>query len=156
MLVYGKVHEKLDKDETIRLHRQMWNDMAEAEKKCGKKFSAVDRAQFKSAWLYQHGYSSVEHSCFLCEYAMGQEVDWELRMTPFYCDHCPLDWKKLVPPEQINELTEYDGRYGTCIYHIYHMETTHLGEARTYDELWTVAPIADIANLPEKEEVKYE
>lgn len=152
MLVNGKMHVKLDKDEAIRLHRQMWRDMANEEKAMGKTFSAVDRSMFKRDWLQQHGYSSVEHGCFLCEYAMGQEDDWEIRMAPFYCDHCPLDWKRLVPSEQINELTEYDGQYGTCVYHMTIAETTPLGEARTYDELWTVAPIADIANLPEKEE----
>lgn len=152
MLVNGKMHVKLDKDEAIRLHRQMWNDMAEAEKKSGKTFSAFDRSKFKRNWLQQHGYTSVQHLCFLCEYAMSQENNLNLLMVPFYCDHCPLDWKKLVPPEQINELTEYDGRYGTCVYHMTRVETTHLGEERTYDELWTVAPIADIANLPEKEE----
>lgn len=152
MLIFGKMHAKLSKDEAIRLHRQMWSDMANEEKAMGKTFSAIDRSMFKRDWLLLRGYSFVEHGCFLCEYAKGQEPDWEMPVAPFYCDHCPLDWKKLVPPEQINELTEYDGRYGTCIFHMVFSETTHIGEARSYDELWTVAPIEDIANLPEKEE----
>lgn len=130
----------------------MWGDMADAEKKSGKTFSAIGRSKFKFDWIRLHGYGSVAHFCFLCEYAMSQEDDLESLVVPFYCEHCPLDWKKLVPPEQINELTEYDGRYGTCVYHMTRVESTHLGEVRTYDELWTIAPIEAIANLPEKEE----
>lgn len=153
MLVNGKVCVKLDKDEAIRLHRQMWSDMAIAEKECGKTFIAVDRSAFKRDWLKKHGYSAVEHNCFLCEYAINQENDPESLVTPFYCDHCPLDWKKLVPSEQINELTEYDSRYGTCIYHrVLRKNVASVNEIDAYDELWTVAPIEDIANLPEKEE----
>lgn len=151
MLIFGKIREKLDKDEAIRLHRQMWNDMADEEKAMGKTFSAIDRAMFKRDWLKQHGFSSVEHCCFLCEYAKGQEPDWEMHMAPFYCDHCPLDWKKLVPSEQTNDLTEYDGRYGTCIFHMKN-ENRISAVDEIYQELWTVAPIEDIANLPEKEE----
>lgn len=151
MLVNGKICVKLDKDKAIRFHRKMWRDMANEEKAMGKTFSAVDRSMFKRDWLQQHDYSSVEHCCFLCEYARSQEDNRVMRMAPFYCDHCPLDWKKLVPEDQIRELTEYDGRYGTCIFHVSTTSGISIGD-ETYLELWTVAPIEDIANLPEKEE----
>ena len=74
---------KLTKEETIRLHRQMWSDMLE---ELGEYPSERDRSTFKEAWCVSHKYFDIGSNCFLCEYAEQENLD---------CDECIIDWSAL-------------------------------------------------------------
>lgn len=145
MTINGEYVSLDDKNEAIRLHRQMWNDMAEAEKKCGKKFSMNVRYEFKARWIDDHGYTDVANNCFLCEYAMakaqrnGEIVSY---CFPKFCKYCPLEWTKLI--EDIENYSEDPERFGRCT------QRLEDKDSGLYRESWMVAPIEDVANLPEK------
>lgn len=146
MIINGEYVSLDDRDEAIRLHRQMWNDMAEAEKKRGKEFAFYERFDFKYCWLDSKGYTYVMNNCFLCEYAKTM-ADKNGDMTSYYmpecCKYCPLYWTKLI--EDLDNYTEDSDRFGRCTQRL---EDQNSGFHR---ESWLVAPIEDIANLPEKE-----
>lgn len=62
-------------EEAIRLHRQMWREIKDANG--------------RSAWLSEHGYENILGNCFLCEYAQrvsGSDYPGD------YCKYCPLNW----------------------------------------------------------------
>lgn len=157
MTINGKYVSLNDKDEAIRLHRQMWNDMAEAERKRGKIFSFYERFDYKCNWLDSKGYTDVANNCFLCEYAMtmAQKND-EMTMAqknadivyyyfPKCCKYCPLEWTKLI--EDLDNYSEDPDRFGRC--------TQRLEDKPSgfYRESWLVAPIEDIASLPKKSDL---
>jgi hypothetical protein len=134
-----------DRDEAIRLHRQMWNDMAEAEKKRGKKFAFYERFDFKSHWLDDKGYTDVANNCFLCEYSITmaqKEDDIVSYYMPKCCKYCPLDWMKLI--KDLDNYSEDPDRFGRCTQRLEDKPSGY------YRESWLVAPIEDIANLSEK------
>lgn len=148
MTINGKYVSLNDKDEAIRLHRQMWNDMAEAEKKRGRKFAYYERSDFKARWVHSKGYTDVANNCFLCEYAiaMAQKNDEIVSYCfPKCCKYCPLEWTKLI--DDLNNYSEDPDRFGRC--------TQRLEDKPSgfYRESWLVAPIEDIASLPEKSDL---
>lgn len=150
MTINGKYVSLDDKDEAIRLHRQMWNDMAEAERNCGEKYSVGDRFDFKHRWVSGKGYADVANNCFLCEYsiAMAQkEGDIVSYYMPKCCKYCPLDWMKLI--KDLDNYAEDPDRFGRCTQRLEDKPSGY------YRESWLVAPIEDIANLPEKTDRNY-
>lgn len=56
----------LTREDAIRLHRWMWNDMRKALGDCPDEEA---REQYKEKWCSQHGFNDVKHNCFLCEYS---------------------------------------------------------------------------------------
>lgn len=66
--------KKLNRDEAIKLHRTMWNLIA--EEKCDKREA-----------LYILGYSGLLNMCFCCQYSFEQTYN-----TIKMCEKCPIDW----------------------------------------------------------------
>lgn len=72
---------ELEREEAVRLHRQMWSEM---QKQLGDTPSYYDRAIFKYRWCEEHfPGEKIAHSCFLCEYD---------DQFSGLCDHCPIAW----------------------------------------------------------------
>ena len=72
---------ELEREEAVRLHRQMWSDM---QAQLGDTPSFSDRKIFKSKWCEEHfPGENISHDCFLCEY------DDKFRGN---CDNCPIAW----------------------------------------------------------------
>ena len=71
----------LTREDAIRLHRWMWNDMRKALGDCPDDEA---REAYKEKWCSQHGFNNVKHNCFLCEYSY--------RKSPHFCEHCPVKW----------------------------------------------------------------
>lgn len=71
----------LTREDAIRLHRWMWNDMRKALGDCPDEEA---RELYKEKWCSQHGFNDVKHNCFLCEYSY--------RKSPHFCKHCPVKW----------------------------------------------------------------
>ena len=120
----------LSKEEAIELHRQMWQDMYDANIPIG----TIERNLYKEHWLEVHGIEGILCSCFLCHYACQQ---WEANgfVGDFYCRYCPLSWRKPCSPPlaYIDEFYCEQGRDNIF-----------------YD--WRYASANTIANLPVKEE----
>lgn len=135
---YDKKHAK-NAMEAIRLHRLMWNELCDIDKKRKHKLIGDDRARFIDAWLTLHGYDFVENKSFLCEYAKTQANtdEYDLFCTEGVCKHCPLDWATLILNR--NDIVH---DIGTCFCHV-------RIDGKT-GELWMLAPIVAIANLPER------
>lgn len=131
---------KFEKEEAIRLHREMWSDMKE---KLGDNPESYKRWNFKYEWLEAHGYTGesgevrIECNCFLCEYAEDKHIEeLEKGVHRIRCAHCPIDWSELTPDR-------YSDKYGYCIYEDYKDR-----------EVWEVAPISKILELPERGDVE--
>ena len=120
--------------EAVKLHREMWSDM---KKTLGDNPDGTARIAFKQEWLAEHGYSKIDNSSFLCEYALSVMLK-EMRMGIIHsqCDHCPIDWSRLTPDKE----SDY---YGCCIY-----------SDCNDDEVWESASIGEILALPERKGVK--
>lgn len=108
MKIRGK-NVKLSKKDIIKLHRDMWNWIADKmdyfSGKSEKDFenylkSAFDDiinksdtsvisiiGFFKKKYLMEHGITNVLHSCFCCEYAINACSNCNI-----YCKACPLIW----------------------------------------------------------------
>ena len=71
----------LTREDAIRLHRWMWNDMRKALGDCPDEEA---RELYKEKWCSQHGFNNVKHNCFLCEYSY--------RKSHHFCKHCPVKW----------------------------------------------------------------
>ena len=72
---------KLTREEALKYHRQMWNDML---KELGDKPSLRQRCEFKIKWCHEHfPDEEIDGHCFLCEYVSKHEND---------CDYCPIKW----------------------------------------------------------------
>lgn len=138
---------KLTKSEAVRLHREMWNWIAD-ELEEGTVWNIYD---LKNLYLYEIGIDSdeVDNSCFCCEYT---RTDGDI----FDCSRCPLIWGT---EENVKEYFCEEGFYEIP-------NELPIAEIRT-DGLWTDAReliyedrLEDaakyaryIANLPEKEDV---
>ena len=71
----------LTREDAVRLHRWMWNDMRKALGDCPDEEA---RELYKEKWCSQHGFTNVSNNCFLCEYSHGK--------SPGGCYHCPVKW----------------------------------------------------------------
>lgn len=72
---------ELEREEAVRLHRQMWSDM---QAQLGDTPSYYDRAIFKYRWCEEHfPCEHIAHNCFLCEY------DDQFGSN---CENCPIAW----------------------------------------------------------------
>ena len=122
------IDKVITREEALRLHREMWTDM---QKELGDNPTPTQRIEFKHKWLNARGYSEVECSCFLCEYARHDCAE--------NCNKCPIDWTTLATYGK-------DDRFlGTC-------------RASCYDGVFAAkpihrfAPISEILALPERSE----
>ena len=77
----------LTREQALKLHRQMWNDMKE---KLGDNPPKYARQHFKIQWCKEHfPYEGILSACFLCEYVK------QLAPTrPLRCHNCPINWGK--------------------------------------------------------------
>jgi hypothetical protein len=72
----------LTREEALKLHRQMWNDMQKNLGDCPK---TADRMGYKREWCLEHGYN-ICNDCFLCEYNKQHNSDAK-------CCDCLIEWK---------------------------------------------------------------
>lgn len=82
--------KKLSKEEAIRLHREMWEWIAEQEALNDICINYSNRVDLKIEWLQDHGFvpDTIMNECFLCEYAY-QQSNVDRRKL---CRYCPLIW----------------------------------------------------------------
>ena len=111
---------KLTREEALKLHRQMWTDMQE---ELGDDPEKPDRICFKRDWCSKHfNLITIEHSCFLCEYARFTNGHKEYdSATAVSCKSCPIKWvagdmtnfpyAKFAPCECYNDKGNVDWRY---------------------------------------------
>ena len=121
------VERSITREGALLLHREMWEDM---QKELGDNPMPGQRIEFKHRWLCNRGYSEVESSCFLCEYA-GFDG------TTTKCNKCPIDWTTLAHGKNGKLL-------GTCCASYY------VGQFAT--PIHKFAPISEILALPERSE----
>lgn len=116
---------ELTREETLRLHREMWTDM---QKELGDNPNPSKRETYKQNWLERHGYKNVYCDCFLCEYA------WQAWLANYRthktCNYCPIDWSFLTRGPLVDRCY---GRYRN-------------GDG----EVYKCAPISGILALPER------
>ena len=88
------MNRKLTREEAIRLHRKMWQDMQD---ELGDDPSKPDRLVFKRKWVEEHfPYENVRSNCFLCEYAQHTDRAYS---TCILCSGCPIAWNSNDDPE---------------------------------------------------------
>lgn len=109
-----EVKGELTAELALKLTFIMWEDMAEEEKRIGRKLDLRERIWFKSRWLTDRGFvdeyccCNVEASCLLCEYV--KELQMTKKTYLAGCDYCPVDWS-------VNKLgTCTDGRESRISY----------------------------------------
>lgn len=131
------MNKEFTKEEALKLHRKMWGDM---QRELGDCPNVNERIKFKQEWMTKNGFGKnyqIKNNCFLCEYATYNTIyNFTIRFAE--CKNCPINWKNLTP-------NEFDVHYGTCMYSKFSPKEGFWGE------LWQVAPISEILNLPEKE-----
>lgn len=85
-------------EQSIQATIEMWTDMMI---KIGEKPGMVDRFNFKSQWVSDHGYPSaydwwlpdhVTSNCFLCEYALRENQRSDTKFNGPRCRCCPIVW----------------------------------------------------------------
>lgn len=85
-------------EQSIQATIDMWTDMMI---KLGEKPCMVDRFNFKSQWVLDHGYPSaydwwlpnhVTSNCFLCEYALRENQRSDTKFNGHRCQCCPIVW----------------------------------------------------------------
>lgn len=81
----------LTRERALALHREMWTDMLNT---LGETPTQRERAEFKRKWCESHGYSPVEHSCFLCELVRFRDGRHRFTDTGCDCARCPIVWTK--------------------------------------------------------------
>ncbi len=125
---------KLTREEALKLHGQMWEDM---QKKLGENPSIKQRGDFKIDWInfrFKNGSiddNSIENNCFLCEYALQTRNEGKMEKDKWSalhgggCLYCPIDWS--------------NGERGTRYYACEMEKTT-----------WCDSPISEILALPER------
>lgn len=85
------MNKKLTREEAIRLHREMWQDM---RTELGDEPSYLERVSFKRKWVKDHFPNErVNSNCFLCEYAESVVEDSFTR-----CRSCPIAWNSSIHP----------------------------------------------------------
>ena len=120
---------KLTREEALKLHRQMWEDMRTAL--AGGNDNHRSRIEFKDRWVKSRFPGmEVKHDCFLCEYALQMHNEKSDRPRTFFdgklcCKYCPIDWSDNI----------YKGDEYTC----------ENGEVN-----WDISPISEILALPER------
>lgn len=82
-----EVKGELTAELALKLTFIMWEDMAEVEKRLGRKLDSYDRWHFKWRWLMDRGFvdsfgdCNVKCCCFLCDYCGDDD-----------CGNCLVDW----------------------------------------------------------------
>lgn len=118
------MNKKLSREEAIRLHREMWQDM---QVELGDEPGALERYVFKKKWVEEHFPDEfVNSNCFLCEYAQKLARDSFTR-----CRYCPIAWNSNITP-----ICNPGGIFGFC-------------ERNMVD--YRYSPISVILALPERE-----
>lgn len=88
------MNKKLTREEAIRLHRKMWQDM---RAELGDDPCKSDRLAFKKKWVEEHfPNEKVRSNCFLCEYAWSTDVAY---IADNICNGCPIAWNSNDEPE---------------------------------------------------------
>lgn len=85
--------EKLSREEAIRLHREMWNWIADEEEK-GNNVEKMDFIFLEADEFVDDYWGSIEIDCycFCCEYAK-QKADENGEEYDYRCKYCPLEWE---------------------------------------------------------------
>lgn len=92
---------RLTREEAIRLHRKMWQDM---QAELGDDPSYYERVCFKKKWVEDHFPNErVNSDCFLCEYAQSVVGDSFTR-----CRACPIMWNSDILPNCRSEVDYRD------------------------------------------------
>lgn len=121
----------LTKEETLKLHNEMWSDM---QRELGDNPSCAAREDYKTTWCDERFPDYiVAYDCFLCEYG-EQQSRKNLGMPSRRCQFCPIDWSDLI---DVSELVLQP----TCF-------CRYRGRANTY--IYEDAPISEILALPER------
>lgn len=85
------MNKKLTKEEAVRLHREMWQDMLT---ELGDTPDRLERVEFKRKWVEKHFPNEhVNSNCILCEYAESVVEDSFTR-----CRKCPIAWNSYLLP----------------------------------------------------------
>lgn len=93
----------LTKEETIRLHRDMWRWIADQMKYYSNSSEVV--SLLKSKYLYGEGYVDVYLNCFCCEYKFQQGIG--------DCQYiCPFNWSD--GDEFVGCMCGYYGNLRSC------------------------------------------
>lgn len=129
-----KIRIDLTREQTIKLHRQMWTDMLS---ELGDNPTAKQRVDFKDSWCNkwckENGYVSahVTGSCFLCEYTRNKGI------VPSYleCNVCPINWTKA------EDILVIPGQDAWCV-------SSYIPTGKDY---FLTAPISKILAIPERE-----
>ena len=72
----------MNKDQSVRIFREMWSDIYES---IIKEKRVVDIPEFKEQWCGERGYDFWSN-CPLCQYSFGYNG----------CDKCPINWNSNV------------------------------------------------------------
>lgn len=122
--------DKLTKEEAIKKHREMWNWIADETERtncCTSKFMYFESKNISSKEI-------PYHYCYCCEYA-DQRVKG--------CMYCPIDWGSLA------------NNYFCCDkYKDFDDLGLFIEWSLTYDIKDAIRLARQIANLPEREEIK--
>lgn len=89
----------MTKDEAVKYHREMWNDIADEIESCKRTFYIPT---LKDRWCAEHELDPIA-SCFACEY--------NEQFNGFCCDHCLFNQTEMGPLESCCE-----GYYARCLY----------------------------------------
>ena len=89
--------EKLTREDAIRLHREMWNWIAD-ENEEGNNVEKWDflikegfiKSRDPEAFIPCTDYE-IDHDCFCCEYAK-QKAEEDGEEYDYRCQYCPLKW----------------------------------------------------------------
>lgn len=125
----------LNREDTVRYHRQMWQVMYELclQRKIPQKEEAI-------AAIGMSEYHIGENNCFPCEYAMQQ---WCANKNNKICYYCPLLWGTSASVTCIDNGRPYDR-----FMHLYTSATRNSLDDEGWEELTNVCK--QIAELPER------
>lgn len=125
--------KKLTREEAIRLHREMWQDMQD---ELGDNPKWDKRLDFKKKWVEEHfPNEDVISNCFLCEYAESAAKDQYFSR----CLKCPIAWNSSIHPTCTPTMCKYRR---VMEFMRYQREVTD----------YRYSPISVILALPEREE----
>ena len=85
----------LSRSEAVRLHREMWNWIADELEKMALDGICTyeDVFDMKQRFCKENGYKNILHYCFCCDYDYNKVRNYSNTNLPIYeCQFCPLKW----------------------------------------------------------------
>lgn len=123
--------EHLTKEKAIKLHRQLWNYIADESERTGQMVS-------KSYAFYHFGWGyNVKALCWCCEYCNS------------ICSNCPVDWDANSCTGTRSPYDRWHDMQELCL--VYDGQNADL--YKKYLKLY-IKLAREIANLPEREDIK--